>query len=107
MIKKEQQVTLFGKEITNQPNLGHFPYSVMRVLREFYEDFSLNGISLVELKRSLRVEMSKNTISTAVLELHDNRMIMLVAKDVGPTKRRKYYKITERGAVLWEQISKR
>lgn len=107
MKKQEQQVTLDGKEIINQPNLGHFHYSAIKVLKEFYWDFSPTGLSLVELRQKLRTEMSKNTVATAVSDLYQEHMIMLIAKDVGPTKRRKYYKMTEKGALFFEQINKR
>lgn len=100
-MKKETQTTLF-KVNNNTTNLGVFNLSKKVVLELFYLDFSDTGLSLVELERKLLNRMSCNTISRSLDYLKKAELIGLTAKNVGPTKRRKYYKITERGTVAYE-----
>jgi len=103
MIKKEQQVTLEGKDIIIPPRLGVFTLSRKLLLKAFYDDYSDIGLSLVELKKKLRNTMCENTLLLGMQFLKETNYITLVLRSVGPTRRRKYYKITELGAKIWEQ----
>lgn len=112
-MKEEKQQTLFNRKINNKPpicngpNLDHLPRTKIRVLGEFYTDFTSTGLCLFELERKLHLVMSKNSVISALQWLSDFSLISLVARNVGKTKRRKYYKITESGVLTWERINKR
>lgn len=109
-MKKEVQLSLEGNNITTKfGSLEKGVYhkkSVFKVLKAFYDDYTEIGLSRVELKKILKMEMCSNTISNGLLSLEMKGFVSLCTKDVGPTKRRKYYKITEKGASIWERFIK-
>ena len=105
MIKKETQTTLI--ETNNNTTIKDLNRGIQRdtrnylfILEKFYLDFSETGISITTFIN--KTDISENTISRVIQKLLKKGYIKLIARNVGPTKRRKYYKISEEGANYWE-----
>jgi len=106
---KERQKTLFGAKVNNiTTKFGtlqkgtYRKFTLFKVLKAFYDDYTEIGLSMVELKKILRNDMSPNSMINSIKTLLLNDSIALCMRNVGPTKRRKYYKLTEKGAKYFE-----
>lgn len=108
-MKIETQQTLDGKTNNIHANWGVFTLHRKQILEFFYNDYTEQGISLVELERFFvdKKGFGFRTLERAVKYLKLKKYISMVAKNVGPTKRRKYYKITELGALAFESLGNR
>lgn len=101
----EQQQTLYptqGKGNNNTTKFGVFTYSRKLMLQTFYKDRvfagdNYLGLSLVELNQQLGSMLCTNTIQSSLNYLKHHKFVLLVLRGVGETRRRKYYKLTEKG----------
>lgn len=106
----EQQSTIDGKILLYPPQvwgiyLKHWNQKndkIWLVLRELY--MNVRPLSSVEIGQYIRKKevINDKSIEKGIKRLVDNGFIKLLAKGVGPTKRRNYYIITDKGSSLYE-----
>jgi len=107
--KQTSQITLNGQVATTPTITGNYgdrylTINYFKLLEVFYLDFSDYGISRKTLQNLGFAENTSDRILKRLLRLN---YIKVIAKNVGPNKCMKYYKITEEGAVHFESFEKK
>jgi len=103
------QTTLTGEIDNNTTNKGlnggiynRITENYRVIFNMFFFDESETGLCRPFIEKKTRIH--ENSINRVFKKLLNEELIALIAQNVGPNKRRKYYKITEKGEEAWRQM---
>ena len=99
----EKQNTLTGQTNNITTKLWYLGLKGRLILKAFNYDYTERGMSLVELSKKFGFDIHENTLISYIRKFKEQGLISLTARNVGPTHRRKYYKITKKGALFYDR----